>query len=107
MSQLKKVGGLRFWDLVCFNQAMLVKQGWQLLLYDDLLVSKVLRARYFWRSPFLHVELGSNPSNIWWSILWERDLLKWGFRWCMEMVGVLMFMTVIGCHDLVLSGLSH
>lgn len=65
MSQPKKLGGLGFQDLVCFNQSMLAKQGSRLLLYDDLLVTRVLRARYFRRSSFLRAELGSNPSYIW------------------------------------------
>lgn len=76
MSQPKAIGGLEFQDLIYFNQAMLVKQGWQLLFYDDLLVLRVLRTRYFRRSLFLHAELCSNPSYIWQSILWGRDLLK-------------------------------
>lgn len=69
MSQPKKLGGLRFRDIVYFNQSMLAKQGWRLLLYDDLMVTRELRARYFRRSSFLHAELGSNPSYILQSIL--------------------------------------
>lgn len=42
MSWPKKLGALGFWDLVCLNQSMLAKQRWWLLLYDYLLVTKVL-----------------------------------------------------------------
>lgn len=47
MSRPKKLGGLSFTDLGCFNQVMLAKQMWQLLLYDDSLVTCVSKAHYF------------------------------------------------------------
>lgn len=69
---LKKTGGLGFRDLRCFNQAMLAKQGWRLLLYDNTLVACVLKARYFRSCSFLKAELGNNPSYIRRSIIWGR-----------------------------------
>lgn len=47
MSRPKKLGGLSFTDLGCFNQVMLAKQMWQLLLYDDSLVTCVSKDHYF------------------------------------------------------------
>lgn len=60
---------------------MLAKQGWRLLLCDDLLVSRVLPARYYRRGNLLEGAFGINPSSNWRSILWGRELLQRGIRW--------------------------
>lgn len=82
MSRAKEEGSLGFRDLGCFNQAMLAKQGWRLLIYGETLTSRVLKARYFRRCSFLDATFGNNPSFIWRSILWGRELLQRGIRWC-------------------------
>ena len=64
-----------------FNQALVAKQGWRLLQYPHLLVTKVLKARYFQKSDFLRAQTGHNPSYIWRSILWGRHVLQKGIRW--------------------------
>ena len=43
----RKSGGLGFKDLEAFNTALLGKQVWRLLTEPNLLVSKVLKARYY------------------------------------------------------------
>lgn len=70
-----------FRDFTCFNQALVAKQGWRLLQCPSSLVSKVLQARYYRSFSFLSVSVGSNPSFIWRSILWGREVIKRGFRW--------------------------
>ncbi|KAH9670685.1 putative reverse transcriptase/RNA-dependent DNA polymerase [Citrus sinensis] len=45
MSQAKSRGGLGFREMSSFNQALVAKQGWRLLQYPHLLVTKVLKAR--------------------------------------------------------------
>ena len=64
VSRAKGEGGLGFQDLGCFNQAMLAKRGWRLLIYGETLASRVLKARYFRRCSFLDATIGNNPSFI-------------------------------------------
>ncbi|KAH9736873.1 putative reverse transcriptase/RNA-dependent DNA polymerase [Citrus sinensis] len=45
------------------------------------MVAKVLKARYFKGTDFLRANLGSNPSFIWRSILWGRQIINKGLRW--------------------------
>lgn len=77
----KAGGGMNFKNLHLFNIAMLGKLGWSLLNKPDSLVNRILRARYFPRIDFLHVTLGSNPSQIWRGIYESRDLIRKGTRW--------------------------
>lgn len=81
LSHAKSRGGLGFRDFISFNQALVAKQRWRLLQFPNSLVSKVLRARYYKNSDFLHASLGSNPSFVWRSILWDRQVIKAGIRW--------------------------
>lgn len=63
MAKSKGEGGLGFRDLVDFNTALLAKQLWRVITKPNLLVSKVLRAKYFrgkslWNSPVKAQTLG-------------------------------------------------
>ena len=71
--------GLR--DFLNFNQALVAKQGWRILQFLDSLAAKILQARYFQHKDFMNVRLGSNPSFIWRSILWGRQVISNGSRW--------------------------
>lgn len=66
-----------------FNQSMLAKQEWRLLLYDDLMVIRELRARYFQRSCRVFFK--------------DENYYKGVFTGVLEMVVVLIYITVIGC----------
>ncbi|KAH9717651.1 reverse transcriptase domain-containing protein [Citrus sinensis] len=81
MSHAKSRGGLGFREMSSFNRALVAKQGWRLLQYPDLLVTRVLKARYYKETDFLQARAGSNPSYIWRSILWGRQVLQKGIRW--------------------------
>lgn len=81
MCQAKSRGGLGFRDLICFNQALVAKQGWRIIQNPNSLVAKVLKARYFKNVNFLKAKLGSKPSLIWRSILWGRQIINKGLRW--------------------------
>ncbi|GLU10722.1 hypothetical protein SLE2022_275080 [Rubroshorea leprosula] len=76
----KKMGGLGFRALHEFNLAMLGKQGWRLLTNPESLVAQLLKAKYYPRSDFLHVELKPSCSFTWRSICSATTLLRHGCR---------------------------
>ena len=77
----KSQGGLGFRDLELFNKALLAKQGWRIISNPDSLACKVLKGKYFNNGDFLSASVGSDPSFVWRSLMWGRDLLKLGLRW--------------------------
>ncbi|XP_052288651.1 uncharacterized protein LOC127899334 [Citrus sinensis] len=81
LCQPKSEGGMGFRDLIAFNQALLAKQCWRIVLQPFSLVAKVLKARYFPNSDFLESKLTNNSSYILRSLLWGRKILKIGSRW--------------------------
>lgn len=81
MCQAKTRGGLGFRDLSSFNQALVAKQSWRIIQAPDSLVAWVMKRRYFRHSDFMEAKLGSNPSYIWQSILWGREVIHKGLRW--------------------------
>lgn len=84
LCEAKDEGGLGFRDFEKFNQAMLGKQAWRLIEFPNSLVSRVLKSRYLSNTPFMQAQLGDNPSYVWRSILWGRDLLENG---CLIRIG--------------------
>lgn len=77
----KSCGGMGFKKIKQFNMALLAKQGWRLQTMHTSLVYKVLKARYFPHSDFLHASIGNNPSYTWQSILAAQPLVQEGMRW--------------------------
>lgn len=81
LKQLKAVGGLGFKDLTYFNKALLAKQVWRIIENPDLLVARILKARYFKHTDVMNASLGHKPSYIWRSMLWSRDIINLGSCW--------------------------
>jgi len=73
--------GMGFKDLVAFNVAMLGKQGWQLQINEDSLVSRIFKARYYPNGTYLNAKLGHNPSFVWQSIFSAKVVVRQGARW--------------------------
>nr|XP_027086544.1 uncharacterized protein LOC113708281 [Coffea arabica] len=80
MAMEKKEGGLDFKDLQKFNKALLAKQVWRLITKPNLLVSKVLRAKYFHRDSIFKCKVPNCASWIWQSLMNVRDLVQKGTR---------------------------
>ena len=47
MTDIKSEGGLGFRDLQDFNMALLGKQLWRIQTRPDLLMSRIMKAKYF------------------------------------------------------------
>lgn len=65
LTRVKEKGGLGFKDLQMFNKAMLGKQIWRLITKPNLLVSKVLKAKYFPKDSIFKCKITKNSSWIW------------------------------------------
>lgn len=76
----KALGGLGFRDLTFFNKALLARQVWRIIERPDSLVAQVLKARYFKHTDIMD-SLSSNPSYVWRSLLWSRDIITKGLIW--------------------------
>lgn len=81
MSMSKQVGGLGFRHLESFNQALLPKQCWRLMIGPDSLVARALKEKYFKTFDLLNAKLVARPSMIWMSLWGVLKLLKEGLVW--------------------------
>ena len=72
LNQPKKEGGMGFRNLSAFNEAMLAKQGWRLVIDNSSLLARSMKARYYSNSDFLATTLHGNPSFSWRSIVGAR-----------------------------------
>ena len=81
MCEPKCVGGMDFTNLKLFNKALLAKQGWHLQMGGDSLVYKVLKAKYFPSTDFIHASIGHNPSYKWRSLISAQSLILEGMQW--------------------------
>ncbi|CAL1353289.1 unnamed protein product [Linum trigynum] len=77
----KHDGGLGFRRFEQFNQALLAKIGWRILMEPQSLLAQVYKGKYFPNGSFLDASARSRPSWGWQSILFGRELLAQGLRW--------------------------
>lgn len=47
----------------------------------DHIVTKVFKARYFKHTDIMDATISSNPSYVWRSLVWSRDILHIGMYW--------------------------
>lgn len=84
MSKHKEEGGMGFRRIQQVNMALLAKTGWSILTQPEILVSWVLKSKYYHRSEFLTAGEGSNPNFIWRSLCTSKYLLQKG---CVKRIG--------------------
>lgn len=77
----KEVGGLGFRDLEIFNDALLCKQLWRLVTKPNLLMSKVLKSKYFPQSDLFTATSKPTDSWLWKSWMEAKYLLQEGSAW--------------------------
>ena len=70
-----------FRDLRLFNQAILAKQAWRLLVNPDSLCAKVLKAKYYPNGHILDTAFPQATSMNWQGIVHGLDLLKKEVIW--------------------------
>ncbi|XP_071904274.1 uncharacterized protein [Coffea arabica] len=80
LTQSKNMGGLGFKDLMAFNAALLGKQVWRLITQPNLLVSQVMKAKYFPRTSIFRCKVPNTASWIWRSLIGARELMEQGTR---------------------------
>ena len=80
----KEEGRMGFKDIQMFNKALLAKQVWRIMTQPNLLVSKVLKEKYFPGGSVLEGKVPRNASWIWQSLMSAREVIKDG---CQKKVG--------------------
>lgn len=80
LTEVKADGGLGFRELREFNLALLAKQLWRLLTKPNLLVSKIMKARYFKGMSIWDTKASNGDSWCWKSLLSAKELLEEGTR---------------------------
>lgn len=81
MGSHKSCGGLGFKDLFVFNQTLLAKQAWRILSKPNLLVSTMLRCKYFSNGSVFDAKVGTRPSFLWYSLVSFVTLVKECLFW--------------------------
>lgn len=80
MTETKRQGGLGFKEIQSVNLTLLAKQVWRFLMNPNLLVSKVLRAKYYKNLGLLKAKIPKNKSWFWRRIVAAREIIEKGMR---------------------------
>lgn len=81
MTEPKETGGLGFKDLEAFNLALLAKQVWRIITKPNLLVSKVLKHKYFPHTSIFQASSKPRDSWLWKSWLGTTNMIREGSSW--------------------------
>ncbi|KAK6139898.1 hypothetical protein DH2020_026343 [Rehmannia glutinosa] len=76
----KEEGGLGFKDLQDFNLALIAKQLWRVLSEPNLLMSKVIKGRYFPNGDLMSVQPHSYDSWLWRNWMKAIKIMRLGVR---------------------------
>jgi hypothetical protein len=79
--EVQNSGRTRIQGFGNFNQALLAKQGWRIILNPNTLTARILRAKYYQNSSFIEVPIRARASFVWRSICSVRSLLLHGLLW--------------------------
>ncbi|CAM8950433.1 unnamed protein product [Rhodiola kirilowii] len=74
----KEEGGLDFFNFKWLNNAFLAKQCWRIMNNPQLLVSRILQAKYFHSSSFLDSHVGQHASHVWRSLHSAIPVIQYG-----------------------------
>ncbi|CAM8879425.1 unnamed protein product [Rhodiola kirilowii] len=74
----KSNGGLGFRDFKYFNEALVMRLCWRIIRFPGLLMSRVLKGRYFPDFDFASASTGFRPSSIWQSMIKVCDVFLRG-----------------------------
>ena len=77
----KCFGGMGFKNLKAFNMAMIGKQAWKLVTSPNLLITKLLKAKYYPRSDYFGAAAGHNPSYVWRGLWKVQEMVRRRFQW--------------------------
>ncbi|CAA7014099.1 unnamed protein product [Microthlaspi erraticum] len=75
LTKSKRDGGLGFRDVQTFNDALLAKLSWRILMNPNCLLARVLTGKYFRQENFLETKGKASASHGWHIIMIGRDLL--------------------------------
>lgn len=74
-----------FRNMIAFNKALLAKKVQRLIHNLNSLMARVRKSKYFRNKDIMDAELGHNPSFVWRSLMWNRELIRkklcWRVRW--------------------------
>ena len=77
----KAEGEMGFRDLKLFNQALLAKQAWRLVVNPDSLCAKAVKAKYYPQGLILDIVFPLSASLPWQALMHGLELLKLGVIW--------------------------
>lgn len=75
MKRMKKVDGLGFRDLLCFNLAFLAKIGWRVMMNPTSLLARVFKKKYYSNRPFMEENKGGDLRGV--GKVYIRDIVFW------------------------------